>query len=1087
MRTSFITKVSYLTKYSFSLLLTISLSMPIGVMAQIAGTEDARYSNTHKITIYKSDAAGVLAANALNPVKVFDYPDRKVYIVEDSKMKGMAFSERKAFSLDDDMNKIFLRGRVIDTTKPIPSIPQGFRAVPDPDVPHLYLIHFAGPIKEEWLDLIKAQGSVKYLDSIPSNAKLIQTNMETVVKMRDFPFVQWVGHFEPAYKMDPSLKSMELRGPLGGRSGSNFSAEDELKVTIQFVDHAGVESSINAVKSKAKRVLKEVWTVGPYKNLRIVVSPDDLQALVAIHDVVNIERWVEPILFGERQGQIMANQLNVVGSQLSGPGYLTWLNDLGFDDTFDFVVNVSDSGFDRGQTTVGNVHQDFLDQMGVSRIAYVQEVTGTTIDVSAANNIDTGGHGTIDHAIVGGFNNSNGNDFEDASGYHFGLGIAPFVQLGSSRIFNPNFTSPDHTELTNAAYAKGARISSNSWGSTFGTGQYDATSQEYDRLVRDARPTTAFDGGQPGNQEMVIVWAAGNRGRAGASTLGDRGATANNTLVVAASENDYPVGVDGCLIGNSGADDARDIIDFSSQGPNADGRFGPHIAAPGTHIQGAASQDPGYVGDGVCDGSFPVGNTLYAWSSGTSHSTPAVAGASALLRQWFVNQTMPVPSPAMTKAYLMNSGTYMTGVGANDDLPSNTQGMGRLNLERMFDNTPRMLVDQTHMFDGTGDTPFELEGQISTNTEPFRVTLVWTDAPGSTVGNAWVNDLDLIVTLDDGSGPVDYNGNNFVNDQSQPGGTSDSRNNVESVWLPSGTTGSFTVTVRASNIPGDGVPNQGDTTDQDFALVVYNAKEKSPTPRVTRFQYAAKVVCGIQKDPDDRRLARGIYATAINIHNPNQKPVKFEKILALTFPPKEQRPGKVLPIATDELKAGEALAVDCPDIQQRLFPNGFPTSYIKGFVVIKSPESLDVTGVYTATNPEGENPSIDVEQIKERGRKSDGRLPDLVVKEIGRPVVSCPGGGGTCVTKTSLTVANDGMKNAGSFKVRVVLDPTQGVVVTQSLSGLAAGDMQSLTVTTPPGGNCFDPDCTISATVDSENSVNESNEGNNTLSETTLG
>ncbi|WP_447969784.1 S8 family serine peptidase [Nitrospira sp. M1] len=260
----------------------------------------------------------------------------------------------------------------------------------------------------------------------------------------------------------------------------------------------------------------------------------------------------------------------------------------------------------------------------------------------------------------------------------------------------------------------------------------------------------------------------------------------------------------------------------------------------------------------------------------------------------------------------------------------------------------------------------------------------------------------------------------------------------------------------------------------------------TPMPEA-KYQYSAKVVCGIQKNPDDRRLARGLYATAINIHNPNQTPVKFNKILAMTYPPKEQRPGKVLPIATDTLKPGEALAVDCPDIQQRLFPNGFPTSYIKGFVVIKSPESLDVTGVYTATNLEGDNPSIDVEQIQEREMKSDRRLPDLVVKEIRRPAVSCPGGGGTCVTKTSITVANDGMQNAGSFKVRIVLDPTQGVIVTQSLSGLAAGDMQSLTVTTPPGGNCFDPDCTISATVDSDNSVNESNEGNNTRSETTLG
>src|SRR6185295_3769817 len=59
------------------------------------------------------------------------------------------------------------------------------------------------------------------------------------------------------------------------------------------------------------------------------------------------------------------------------------------------------------------------------------------------------------------------------------------------------------------------------------------------------------------------------------------------------------------------------------------------------------------------------------------------------------------------------------------------------------------------------------------------------------------------------------------------------KNNVESVFLPAGTTGDFTVTVRASNLAGDGVPGNGDPTDQDFALIVYNASDGAPAiPRV---------------------------------------------------------------------------------------------------------------------------------------------------------------------------------------------------------------------------------------------------------------
>jgi Beta-propeller repeat len=137
------------------------------------------------------------------------------------------------------------------------------------------------------------------------------------------------------------------------------------------------------------------------------------------------------------------------------------------------------------------------------------------------------------------------------------------------------------------------------------------------------------------------------------------------------------------------------------------------------------------------------------------------------------------------------------------------------------------------------------------------------------------------------------------------------------------------------------------------------------------FEYAAKILCGVQKDPRDMRLARGFYATAINIHNPNTSDVKFFKKLALTFPPAGQRPGKVVPISEDKLGPDEALEVDCEDLQKRLFPGGFPEPYIKGFVVIQSPESLDVTAVYTTATLDkkgqaADHSSIEVEQIRER-------------------------------------------------------------------------------------------------------------------------
>jgi len=114
-----------------------------------------------------------------------------------------------------------------------------------------------------------------------------------------------------------------------------------------------------------------------------------------------------------------------------------------------------------------------------------------------------------------------------------------------------------------------------------------------------------------------------------------------------------------------------------------------------------------------------------------------------------------------------------------------------------------------------------------------------------------------------------------------------------------------------------------------------------------RFEYAAKLVCGKQGEPQSLALAPAQYATTVNIHNPNDEKVSFFKKLALTEA--GQRPGRVIPVAIDNLSYDFALRLDCDDLRRRL-GRSFPyTSLLEGFAVIQSPRSLDVTGVYTTS------------------------------------------------------------------------------------------------------------------------------------------
>jgi hypothetical protein len=203
-----------------------------------------------------------------------------------------------------------------------------------------------------------------------------------------------------------------------------------------------------------------------------------------------------------------------------------------------------------------------------------------------------------------------------------------------------------------------------------------------------------------------------------------------------------------------------------------------------------------------------------------------MSGYAALIRQFFINNALTPPTPAMTKALMMNTARYMNGAGANDTLPSNSQGMGEANFNNFFSLFPAGSIRR----DEVGADKFTASGQqrlftgtINSAAQPVRVTLAWTDPPGPTSGNAFVNNLDLEVTV----GGNTYKGNVFSGANSVTGGAADTRNNVESVFIPAGVTGSIVVKVKAINIAGNGVPGDADALDQDFALVVSNATTAS--------------------------------------------------------------------------------------------------------------------------------------------------------------------------------------------------------------------------------------------------------------------
>jgi hypothetical protein len=702
----------------------------------------------------------------------------------------------------DDLNRVYLAGHQLDTQRPdevesqlAPGLRRDelavARAEGRPVRDGLYLVQLVGPVRDEWLADLLTDG-LELVAYLPENAYVVRARGPGAAAFAQLTvrhdYVQYTGDFHPAYRLSPRLAS---------------AAAGTVDVTVQIVEGPTIEADLAELRSLAVAAGQDSSLLG-LRDVALTIDRARLPEIAAREYVFHIEPRTSRVRLDEVQGQILA--ANLEGDHVAGPGYLDFLAGKGFNRSQfgSFAVNVVDDA----ASLTG--HPD----LPSNRVAFAHDVTaqGSTQD----------GHGFLNANIVAGFNAGTGAPLQDARGFHYGLGIAPFARVGATAIFG--FGNASEIKWENDAYTAGARISTNSWG--FITGfEYDSHSRTYDQIVRDAQT------GVPGLQQMIVVFSAGNDGPDAGTVTSP--ATAKNVIAVGAGENDRPAGLDGCDVGADGANSANDVIGFSSRGPvgvlfgTSDGRVKPDLMAPGTHIEAGIPQSD-YTGASVCNQYFPSGQTLYGWSSGTSHSCPAVAGGAALVYQDFLNKGRPAPTPAMIKGYLMNSATHMTGAHAGDTLPSNNQGMGRMDLARAFDAAPRLLVDQTAILSATGQT-FTLSGSVARADQPFRVTLAWTDSPGSTTGAPWVNNLDLEVAI----GGVTYLGNVFSGAESATGGATDTKNNVESVFLPAGTTGDFTIIVRAANLAGDGVPGNDDATDQDFALIVYNASDGTPAvPRV---------------------------------------------------------------------------------------------------------------------------------------------------------------------------------------------------------------------------------------------------------------
>ncbi|MBK8122715.1 MAG: S8 family serine peptidase [Dokdonella sp.] len=739
---------------------------------------------------------------------IADYGSYRLYEGDAAAMPERAWTLADASVLHFDRQRI-------DTRTQQWRAPEGF-ALRAPSGAALHVVQFAGPIRQAWLDQLRAAGAVP-VQYIESNGYLVWADAAARARLAE---MHQGGELQFSQPLPGFIK---LGNTLFARVQDASTEAVVIPIIVQRVRNDDPARSRARFMALGLKPVDDFSSQAGFDVARFEATPAQIRELIELSDVLWVEEYREPSLNDEVQAQILRGHFNADQSGPAGPGYLPWLQALGFpDDPLDYpVLDITDDGVGTGSVQTGDptLHQ-FGDLKNPTRMVFNQHCTMKTGVV--------GGHGHLNANIALGFDQRGNSETPGArfpADFQVAQGINPFGRLGGTRIFAPGFDlsacGGTNAGVIAASHAAGARISSNSWGCGPCAGQYDLSSQAYDAGVRDADPKAA------GNQQLITIFSAGNDG-SWAGTIGTPG-NGKNMITVGASENARPedengLWNDGCLVAPDSADHAMDIVFFSSRGPAPGGRVKPDLVAPGTHVIGTQAHPAS--GLGICDATHPQGNETYAASSGTSHAAPAVSAIASLSWWWlatgqgsleFESGAPAVPSPALMKAWLIAHPTYLTGKDGNDTLPSNAQGFGMPNMQSLFDATPTWLLDQSQILGDSGQlwsTPI----QRADASKPLRVVLTWTDAPGAVGTSPQVNNLDLELE----SASTLWRGNRFSGAWSVPGGAPDAVNTVEAIYLPPGPLSSFTLSVRGFNIAGDGLPGNGDATDQDFALVCVN-------------------------------------------------------------------------------------------------------------------------------------------------------------------------------------------------------------------------------------------------------------------------
>lgn len=648
-----------------------------------------------------------------------------------------------------------------------------------------WIVQFKNNVSENEKSYLRGLG-LEVVSYIPDNAYLVRGDFQQVKAVQQSNYVEALIALTASDKVSKEFTAFSV-----------FNQAQNEVMTVKVYKSEDMKKVLSDLQA-----MNQVKVFSAQNNIVVLRAPREIAYVLAgKSEIEHVEPYLEVkplhMAFGTSQQDV---NVHAAGDYTDLTGFETGTKVMNFDALWaqgftgkGQTASMADTGLDNGN--LATISGEFK---GAVKSGYAFGLFAKTWE-------DPMGHGTHVAGSILGRGTASGGKLRG------GAFEAMFVAEGMWSPMLNNLSVPNKLDdMFAKAFNDGARVHSNSWGAARSFGAYDTMAAAVD--------TYMFN-----NPEMLILFAAGNSGvdmnkdgRIDANSIGTPG-TAKNVLTVGASENLLDQG--GIQVPISKlrsspetwsaepiwssrlSDNINGLAMFSSRGPTTDGRIKPEIVAPGTNILSAKAHTP------TAELLWGAYNDEYVYSGGTSMSTPLVAGAATVLRQYLVEKLkFEKPSAALLKASLMHTAVDMfpgqygeVGVSRGQELatrrPNMDEGYGRVDVSGFLNLEKAKIVDETAGV-ATGE---EKSVEVKSNGGKLLVNLVYTDAPGSTNAAATlVNDIDVYVTLPNGQviSPKDRINNNEI---------------VELANVPAGT---IKVSVKGERVA------QGKNGKQPYALVI---------------------------------------------------------------------------------------------------------------------------------------------------------------------------------------------------------------------------------------------------------------------------